>query len=234
MRLVDISTRLYANTTTTLRFLNSLQNCGYVIQDPDTSRYQLSYKICKISDTFLRRTDIRSITHPFLLKLTQRFQESACLSIEQNDSMVYVDVAPGPDKALMSFQQVGNVSPMHCTGNGKLLLLNYSEEQLDSLIAKKGLAKYTENTLTTKAALIRELNKIRRYGFAYDNEECEKGLRCIAAPIYNYTGNIYAGVSITGPAIRMTDDFLGEKRHYLKEAADAISEKLGYTFKKQD
>ena len=82
---------------------------------------------------------------------------------------------------------------------GKLLLLNYSEEQLDQMIARKGLTRYTEHTITTKAALLAELDKVRRQGYALDDEENEVGSRCMACPIRDYSGDIVAGISITGP-----------------------------------
>ena len=99
---------------------------------------------------------------------------------------------------------LGLMNAMHCTGNGKLILQQYSDDQLNKLIAAKGLTRYTDHTITTKEALLDELEKIRKRGYAIDNEECEIGARCVACPICDYTGNIIAGVSITGPSTRIT------------------------------
>ena len=107
--------------------------------------------------------------------------------------MLYLDVRMRQNQRLMNMQQVGNSSPLHSTGIGKLLLLNYSEEQLDQMIARKGLTRYTEHTITTKAALLAELDKVRRQGYALDNEENEVGSRCMACPIRDYSGDIVAG-----------------------------------------
>ena len=142
--------------------------------------------------------------------------------------MVYIDVVAGSHQTLMSLQQIGNVSPMHCTGNGKLALLNYSDEQLDELIARRGLHRYTENTLTTKEALCRELSQIRAEDVAYDREECELGIRCIACPIRDDTGAVVAGISITGPAVRMRDETLATLRKPLHDAAVQISRSIGW------
>ena len=228
VRLNELSGTLGMNASTMLRFLTTLQNCGYVYQDPSTSKYALSYKICRLANQFSRNTELQNVTHPYLIQLTNIFQESACVSVEQDMVMVYVDVMSGPGKTLMSMQRVGNTSPMHTTGNGKLLLLNYTEEEIDQLIAKRGLKRFTENTMTDKASLMERLAEIRCQGYALDEEENEIGLRCLAYPIYNYTGKIVAGISITGPVSRMTRQMIEEKGHYLKEAAEEISERLGY------
>ena len=228
MRLRDISTALELNASTTLRFLAALQSCGYVAQEKDTARYYLTYKISRIANQHNSKTELQTITHPYLVDLSQRFHEGVCVSVEPDTTMVYIDVATGPDQTLMSMQHIGNVSPMHCTGNGKLLLLNYTPEQLDRLIRVKGLPRLTEHTITTRQALLEELERVRAEGFAYDNEECETGVRCVACPIRDYTGTIVAGISVTGPVTRMTDETIRRIQGRLAEAAGRISQALGY------
>lgn len=228
MRLRDISDELKLNASTAARFLSSLQCCGYVAQEPESQRYFLTYKICHIANLVSEKISIHAVTHPYLLALSEQFHEALCVSVERDMRMVYVDVASSPDQTLMSLQRIGNVSPMHCTGNGKLLLLNYSDEKLDRLISERGLQQYTEHTITTKDALLKELNMIRSQGFAYDNEECEIGVRCLAYPIRDYTGEIVAGISVTGPITRMTDEAISRIQGRLAEAAERISASLGH------
>ena len=141
VRLRDLSRTLSINASTALRFLTTLQNCGYVEQEADTQRYYLTYKICRLANQVSSHTQLQSITHPYLQRLSEQFEEVLCVSVERDMTMVYVDVASGPEQTLMSLQRVGNTSPMHCTGNGKLLLLNYTPEQLDEMIRRKGLPK---------------------------------------------------------------------------------------------
>lgn len=227
MRLRNISEDLGLNSSTTLRFLSSLQQCGYVAQD-ENQRYYLTYKICRVANQVSSHIELQTVTHPYLLHLAERFQEVICVSVEQNMTMVYVDVASNPERTLLSIQRVGNSGPMHCTGNGKLLLLNYSEEQIDALIQCKGLPALTENTITTKARLLEELRKIREEGISYDNEECETGVRCMSCPIRDYTGVIVAGISVTGPVSRMGAEALCRFRGPLLETANRISKELGY------
>ena len=155
------------------------------MQDPETLRYAMTYKICRIANMISMENDVKiqQITHPYLEQISEIFDESSCVSIERDMEMVYIDVYTGRGRALMSRQRIGNTAPMHCTGNGKLCLLNYSEEQLDRLIRQRGLPQLTEYTLTTKKALMERLEEIRKAGYACDEEECEIGMRCLAYPI---------------------------------------------------
>jgi DNA-binding IclR family transcriptional regulator len=227
-RLVDISVALHINPSTASRFLTALETCGYVTQNADNLQYKPTYKICRLANILNSRMELKDITHPYLVALSNYFEESTCVSIERDMCMVYVDVVSGPSKTLMSMQRIGNTGPMHSTGNGKLALLNYTPALLDELIEKRGLPRFTDNTITDKETLNARLDEIRSTGFAYDEEENEVGLRCIACPIYNFTGRVVAGVSVTGPASRLSQTAILEKLPFLKETAEKISAELGY------
>lgn len=228
MRLQDISAALGMNASTALRFLNSLCKANYIDQDPNTQRYFMTYKLCYLSNRILSNMDLPTITHPYLVELCNAVRETVCISVEQAHAMVYVDIAADHSQSLMSVQRLGNRSPMHCTGNGKIILLNYTPQQLDELIAEQGLKAYTKNTITTKEQLMIELSRTQMNGYAIDNEECEPGMRCIACPIRNYTGSIIAGISITGPANRMTNERIPTILPLLQNTADEISKRLGF------
>jgi len=227
-RLQDLARQLSMPSSTVLRFLTALQNRNYVAQDIDTGRYYLTFKLCGLADSIRANQSLRNISLPFLRNVAKIFDESANLSIECDMSVMYIEAVKGPSKTLMSLQLIGNIAPMHCTGVGKLLLLSYTPQQMDRLIALKGLKAYTENTITTRAALEAELAIVRAQGYAYDNEECERGARCIAAPIRDYTGRIVAGISISGPVTRMTDSQIMRHLPELLEAARQISSRLGW------
>ena len=129
---------------------------------------------------------------------------------------------------IKTMQRIGNRAPMHCTGVGKLLLLNHKESYIDKMIEKKGLQKFTDNTITTKRELLKELETVRKQGYAFDNEECEIGARCISLPVRDFSGKVVAGISVTGPIFRM-DEIINEKNiEYLKQVALEASRKLGY------
>lgn len=228
MRLTDIARGLSINSSTALRFLTTLTAMGYVDQEKDTSKYYLTYKLIAMGHKAGEHKQLSRIIAPYLRELSETLHESICLAIDQNHQVVYVDVAEGPGQIVKAMQRIGNIAPLHCTGIGKLLLLNYTDAQLDDLIRERGLTKYTENTLITKEALLCELNETRNRGFAFDNEECEIGARCIAFPVYDYTQKIIAGISVTGPAIRITDEFAARWVPYLKQTAQQVSRQFGW------
>ncbi len=227
MRLQDIAEANHCPSSTALRFLSTLMSMGYVSQSSD-KRYALTLKFALIGKMVASNIDIHSIAHPYLVELVQKCHESACLAIEQNQTVIYADVVNGPDGSLRTTQYIGKSAPMHCTGVGKLMLTNYSEKQIDQFIEAKGLPVFTPNTICSKEHLMIELDKIRRLGYAYDNEECEIGARCIAAPLYDYTGKVIACISISGPVIRINPKRADTLLPLLLETAQAISEKLGY------
>lgn len=228
MRILDISKELCMNTSTVLRFLATLESCGYVSQDEETLKYYLTYKICNVANKVSSKDSIREIARPYMKQLSKIFGESVCLAVEQEMTVVYIDVVEGQDQMLRTMQRIGNIAPMHCTGIGKLFLLDYPESKLDKLIDIKGLQRFTEYTLTSKEQIVDQLKEIGELGYAYDNEECEVGARCIAFPIRDYTGKIVAGISVTGPVSRLTDTHISNRMKYILDISNEISKKLGY------
>ncbi|MDR3120363.1 MAG: IclR family transcriptional regulator [Clostridiales bacterium] len=227
-RLQDVANSLAMSNSTVFRFLQALAQSGYVSQQADTSRYFLTTKICSVANHVSANLHIYDLALPIMKRLAAEFDESVCLAVEQDMSVVYVGVVRGPQQILHATQYIGNHAPMHCTGVGKLLLLNYSAEELDGFVKRKGLPKLTQNTLTTKKALQKELRAVQKNGYALDNEECEIGARCIAVAARDYTGKIVAAVSVTGPTMRMTNDRLMGRLEVLNRAGRELSASLGY------
>ena len=228
VRLQDLTTIAGMNASTILRFLKALLDNEYVAQEADTGRYFMTYKLCTLSNNITSRMNISRICNESLHEIALQYGESVNLAVEQEMRVVYILVLNGRNQILTTRQRIGNIAPMHCTGVGKLMLLNYNESKIDQLIQIRGLQKFTENTLVTKEALMNELKIVSEAGYAYDNEECEVGMRCVATPVYDYTGKIIAGLSVSGPSIRMTGDHLKNILDSLISAASDASRKLGY------
>lgn len=227
-RLIDISKNLKINESTALRFLTTLIDNGYVEQDKETSKYYMTLKLCALSARITENINLRTVVAPYMKEISEMFGETVCLAIEKDMKVVYIDVLESHNSIIRSMQRIGSIAPMHCTGIGKLLLLNYSEEEIDKLIAREGLAKLTEHTCSNKWELMQILSKVREEGVAYDNEECEIGARCVAIPIYDAMGKVIAGISITGLASRLTDDVIAPRLNSLKDLSKKISAKMGY------
>jgi len=228
IKLMDLAAELHMNQSTVLRYLLTLQKAGYVDQDRETTRYYLTLKICQLADQLSNNIRIGDVAVPIMKEISKCLKESVCLAVEKDSMIVYVDVITGPQQILRSMQRVGNIAPMYCTGTGKLLLLNKSEEELDEYINSHEFEHFTRNTIKTGNDLKTELSKVRNLGYAMDNEECEIGAKCIAVPVMDYTGKIVAGLSVTGFVFSITDEFVKKNIDYLKQMANIISRKLGY------
>lgn len=228
VRLNEFAKRMEMNQSTVLRFLTTLQRFGYVAQDQE-GRYSMTMKICALSGLVSSHNELKGICAPYLRSLTQIFGESAILSIEQDMQVLYIDVVTASaQQVLTTVQRIGNLSPMHCTGSGKLFLCDYALNDIDRFIAIRGLERRTDHTITAREDLLSEIDIVRQHGYATDNEESVQGVRCIAAPVRDYTGRTAAAVSISGPSFRMTDALIYEKMPFLLDATHEISVRMGF------
>ena len=227
MRLQDISKQVEMTQSTVLRYLIALQEVGYVYQEADTSRYNLTWRVCRLSENLDSLLGLRNITTPFINGLANSLLLGTCLVIDENSECLYVDYIESPNAPTL--QRIGKSSPLHATGSGKILLSTYSENQFNDYLANKGLTKYTEHTITDPAILRKELERVRQEDFAVDNEECEVGLRCVSMPLRNYSGRIIAAMSIFGSSEDMSDQKIQDVIYpALKDAVTTISTRLGY------
>jgi len=228
-RLKDIARLSNMNASTALRFIDALLRRGYVAQEESSGRYYLTFKLCSLTQNISSQSNLRTIALSFLRRVADAFNESCNLAIEDNLSLLYVEAVSSSTRALISTQRIGKAAPLHCTGIGKLFLSEYTSEGLQRLIKVKPLEKFTENTFTSVPTLLVELGRVKKLGYAYDNEECEEGLRCIAAPVRDYTGKIVAGISVSGPTVRMTDEHIVEHLPLLLDSAKKISIQIGWS-----
>ena len=229
MRLSEIAAQVEMPASTVFRMLNTLVDCGYAYQEREgQQRYGLTMRFVQIGQMVADHFSIREVAHPFLAGLSEEVGESCCLSIEENQKVLYVDVVENTRSAISIRQKVGGTAPMHCTGSGKLLLTRYSAEQLRAYVDANGLPALTRYTLTTAEDLAYAVDQARENGFATDEEECEIGMRCLAAPIRDASGKVIAALSISGPISRMTRlrcdvELLPRLCEYARE----ITEKVG-------
>lgn len=226
-KLVALAQMLNMNQSTLYRFISALQNYGYVVQHAD-GRYAMSMKICYLAERLRQQFNFVEELHPFVAEASTLLQESAHLAQMEDMSLVYTDNVANYSQALTIQQFIGKTAPLHCTGIGKLYLSEMSDDELNHYIEQKGLPRFTKNTYTDKEKLQAELERIRKNGYAFDDEECEMGVRCIALPVRDYSGKIAAGISVTGPVARITEKLLDSYIIELKNISGRASERLGY------
>jgi DNA-binding IclR family transcriptional regulator len=227
MRLLDIANSTSMNTSTTLRFLNALIDCGYVYQEHDTQKYMLTLRVVSLADNANIYNRMKAILREVLVELAYTCNESVCLAVNQSKEVLYLDVVDGPSRILKATQRIGHKAPLYCTGVGKLMMLNYSPRELKE-ITELGMEKLTDNTITSYSDLRIELKTIRNNMWAMDNEECEPGLQCVAAPILDSDGYVIAALSVTGPTGRFTSDRIEDIKNNTLTAAKKAASLLGY------
>lgn len=204
MRLSEIAKGVDVPASTVLRMLNTLVEMGYAYQEEEgLRRYGLTMHFLYIGKMVADHFSIRDIAHPFLKELSLDTGESCCLAIEDRNVVRYVDVVENSHALITIRQRIGGEALMHCTGSGKVLLMQKSEEEIDRYIALKGLPQLTVHSLGTREKLISELEDCRRNGYAMDDEECEIGMRCLAVPVYDERGKVIAAICLSGPVTRM-------------------------------
>ena len=227
----DLSARVKLPKGTTHRLLSSLTYFGYVRQDSRTRSYLLGFRLVELGQLLLSQLDLRKEAEPFLRELAEKTRETVHLVFLDRDEIVYIDKVEmvHNHSGLRMASRVGARNPAHSSAVGKVLLAHLSEETLNSIIQEKGLPKRTENTITDTSQLKEHLKIVSRQGYAIDDEENEKGIRCVAAPIYNEMGKAVAAISVSGPAFRITKKMVQETlKKEVMETALKISQRLGF------
>jgi IclR family transcriptional regulator, KDG regulon repressor len=231
----ELSTKIKLPKGTTHRLLSSLAYFGYVHQDPKTRNYLLGLKLVELGQLLLSQLDLRKEAEPFLRDLAERTKETVHLVFLDRNEIVYIDKVDTDQNSsgLKMASRVGLRNPAHSSAVGKVLLAHFPDEELKNFVKEKGLPKRTENTITDPVQLKEHLRNVRSQGYAVDDEENEKGIRCVAAPIYNEAGKTVAAISISGPAFRITKKVIQESlKKEVMETALKVSQRLGFRDKR--
>jgi DNA-binding IclR family transcriptional regulator len=178
----------------------------FVRQDAITRRYQLGFKLVELGNRLLNQIDLRDDARPYLIALAEAVQETVHLVVRDQADALYIDKVALHDKrsGLQMISRIGARTTLHSSAVGKVLLAALPDEQAKEIIKYRGLARQTEKTIVDKALLMQHLAEVRRQGFAVDDEENEKGIRCVGAPIRDAEGRVVAALSISGPTARVT------------------------------
>ena len=227
----DLSARVELPKGTTHRLLSSLVYFGYVRQDPKTRNYLLGFKLVELGQILLSQLDLRREAEPFLRDLAERTKETVHLVFLDRHEIVYLDKVEGfhDHSGLRMASRIGLRNPAHSSAVGKVLLSDLPEETLNEIIQEKGLPRRTDHTITDPNQMKEHLKSVKRQGYAMDDEENEKGIRCVAAPIYTEAGKVMAAISVSGPAFRVTRRAIQETlKKEVMETALKISHQLGY------
>lgn len=222
----DLSRQTGLSKATVHRLLVALEQYRLVEQDLDTRQYRLGLKLFELGTHAVANVDLLRAAKPHLEEISKLTGETTHLGVERDGSVLYVAKVEGWH-ALRMPSRVGTRAPLYCTAMGKVLLANMSAQDRERTVGRVQMAKRTDRTITSLEALNAELAGVEANGFAVDNEELEIGLRCIAAPVRNYTGEVVAALSISGPVTRISVTRTSEIATLVVGAAATVSAKLG-------
>lgn len=224
--LKDLAAATGLHTSTTHRILSDLV-AGRYVERVDSGLYRLGMRLLELGSLVKGRLDVRAAAIVPMRELHKQTGQTVNLSLRQGDEIVYIERSWSERSGMQVVRAIGGRAPLHLTSTGKLFLSEADPRYIRSYAMRTGLAGTTRNSITQVDQLERELALVRRHGYSRDNEELELGVRCIAAGVYDDTGALLAGLSLSAPSECMRDDWIP----ILLDTAAQISEALGYESK---
>ena len=208
--------------STAYRILQSLISHRFVERDSNGG-YRPGQKLLQLSNRLHSDIDLRGVSLPYMRELCDRLGETINLTIREGDVVIYFEKVT-PNRMMHVNQIVGSRAPLHVTAVGKLMLGLAGEDEIESYARRTNLPAYTRNTLSSLSKLEDACMTSIRQGYSLDNEEAEIGVGCIGVLLFEKSGNVSAGLSISAPIERRKNEWIGE----LKKAGEEISRHLGY------
>ena len=209
--------------STAHRILGAMAQSGFV-ERAEGGTYRLGIRLLELGSLVKSRISLRETAMPFMLQLHADTGESVNLGIRNGDEIVYVERTSSGRSAVRVVHIVGARAPLHTTATGKLFLAEDGYDKAREYARRTGLPPSTAASITDPAQLEKELGKVRRLGVAFDLDEVENGVRCIAAGIHDHTGELVAGISLSTPSER----FDADRATMIRNTADQISRSLGF------
>ena len=226
LTLTELGRALGMHRSTLFRFLATLRARGYVERDPATDRYRLGVGAITLASAYLSGLDLRQTARPHLQELCDRTQELVHLTTLDRGEVVTIDRIEG--KQPVSLQtEIGARRPAYCTASGKVFLAYLPAAEVEQILAR-GMPRHTPTTFTSAEELRPHLVEARRQGYAVDDEERIDGVRCVAAPIFDFEGHLVGTLSIAAPAMRTSHERLRQLGEEVRAAANAVSARLGF------
>ncbi len=226
LSLTDIARKVGLPLSTTHRILATLRGVGILEQEGNRDLYRLGLKLLELGSMVLANMEVHREALPFIEALSRESGETVHLGVFDGSHVVSIEKMDSPH-GLASHVTIGKGAPAYCTAVGKALLAYQPEPALEH-ICRLGLNRHTPQTITDPARLRKELEKVRASGYAVDEMEHQPGVRCVAAPIRNYSGNVVASLSISGPATRIPKEAIPSLAERVTEVAGKLSARLGF------
>lgn len=227
LSLTQLAAETGQSPATVYRVLITLEGRGLAEFDPGDQSWHVGARAFVIGARFLRRTQLVDRARPILRRLMEATGETANLGIVQNRSVLFVSQVE-THASIRAFFPPGTLSPLHASGIGKALLAELAPDRLDAVLDAR-LDGFTPKTLSAPDDLRADLVRIRTRGYAFDDEEKNPGMRCIAAPVFDIHGEAVAGLSVSGPTARISTDEVDKFATPVIEAAAELTRAIGGT-----
>ena len=223
----EIGAKTNLHRSTAHRILMALEYNDLIQQNPENGKYRLGIKLFRLGHQAVSHLNLREICRPFLTRIMNETKETVHLAVLDEDQVLYLDKVEGPH-ALRMPSRVGRRIPTYCTSLGKAMLSCLDDQEVKNIFRNQVLRPFTANTVKTASQLLYDLRMIRKRGYSIDNEEIEIGLRCVGAPIKDYTGAMVGAISAAAPSARLSGQKVHTVGRLVVTTAEEISEKLGY------
>lgn len=225
LSLTQIAERVGIHKSTAHRLLATLESKRFVNRHPSNGMYHLGLRFVEMASLVLRDIDIQRWARPYLQHLAAECGETVDLSVLDGTHVVYLDVVESPQRVRIA-AGVGQRLPVACTASGKAFLA-YMPEGCVQAILQEGLQKYTEQTLLTREELLEDLRQTRQRGFAMSEQEFEKDINAVAAPVLGASQSPVAAVAVVGPSYRLPRERMLEIGQLACQATQAMAREAG-------
>ena len=225
--LAEIARKTALPRSTAHHLLRALVEFGYLVQDGDARTYTLAPKLFRLTGSTWTKEQLAEIAMPFLDELSRRTGEGTSLAVFR-DGVVTIIAKREPEGPVRVVQEIGATRPIYCTAVGKVLAAWLPEQELSGIISRTVFEQKTAKTITSPTVFLRELARIRATGVAIDNEEHIEGIRCIATPVRDYSGDIRASLCVVGPKNHLPQRRMAEIRQVLAAISADLSAQLGH------
>jgi len=224
----ELCRRLKFQKNKIFRLLATLEARNFIEQNKATTGYRLGLKNLQLGQTFFKQAGLIGHARPILESLTRRCDETSYVAILKDFQIIYLDVIES-GLPVRVVSRVGKMFPFYCTEVGKVIVASMDEKILLEYFKSAEIKQYTSKTIIDKDEMAKHLSRIAEFGYAEDDEELEIGVKCIGAPIRDYTKRVIGAVSVSAPSMRFTADRMNSILiPLIKEAAEELSAKLGY------
>jgi DNA-binding IclR family transcriptional regulator len=223
----EVAADIGVHKSTAFRLLAALEERELVEQAQERGKYRLGFGILRLASAMPGQLDVTQQARPVCEQLAAQLGETVNIAVRRSHFVVNIDQARGPS-AVAAHNWVGELTPLHATSSGKVLLAYMTPEERREVLAASGLARLTKHTITSARELEAQVEAAARDGFASSIEELEEGLNAVAAPVRDHTGVVIAALSVSGPVYRFTGERLREVMPDVIAASAAISHRMGH------